>query len=96
MDKVFVDSDVILDFVLDRQPYAGDTACLLSLAYKKKIQLCTTALVFANALQKYAAIESKAQAIVTRNLQDYKLSNLPVMSPHAYLTQLNVDKTLQP
>lgn len=49
MDKVFLDTDVILDFLLDREPFAYEAARIFSLCDKKKISACTTALVFANA-----------------------------------------------
>lgn len=58
MDKVFIDADVILDFLLDREPFAHDAERLIGLCEKKKIYACTTAIVFSNAyyvLRKYAA-----------------------------------------
>jgi predicted nucleic acid-binding protein len=49
MDKVFLDSDVLLDFLLDREPFAHDAERLIGLCEKKKIYACTTAIVFSNA-----------------------------------------------
>ncbi len=48
MDKVFLDSDVILDFLLGREPFAKDAARILSLCERKSISACSTGLVFAN------------------------------------------------
>src|SRR5215213_9237265 len=47
--KVFIDTDVILDFMIAREPYALDAARIFSLSEKKEISICTTALVFSNA-----------------------------------------------
>jgi len=49
MDKAFVDTDVILDFMLAREPFAMDAARIFSLSEKKEISICTTGLVFSNA-----------------------------------------------
>jgi predicted nucleic acid-binding protein len=46
--KVFIDSDVILDLLAQRQPFYDDAARIFSLAYEKKIVIYTTAVVFAN------------------------------------------------
>src|SRR5215213_4195090 len=47
--KVFIDTDVILDFMIAREPYALDAARIFSLSEKKEISICTTGLVFSNA-----------------------------------------------
>jgi len=48
MDKVFVDTDVILDFMMDRDPYTDMTTILFSMADNRKIKLYTSGLVFSN------------------------------------------------
>src|SRR5579872_3993131 len=48
MDRIFLDTDVILDFLLAREPFAQDAARVLSLSERKAAHICTTALVFAN------------------------------------------------
>ena len=136
LNKVFVDTDVILDFMIARAPFVMDTARLFSLSEKKKITLCTTGLVFSNtyyilrklgphkkvieklnqlskfvdiiglsknvvknalesefsdfedALQHYAALSENATVIVTRNIKDYKHSELAVLTPDQYLKSL--------
>ena len=135
MDKVFVDTDVILDFLLDREPFTLDAARVFSLAEKKKLHACTTGLVFANAyyvlrklashkkvvekltelsqwvdiiglpkvavtnalksgfsdfedaLQYFSAMEAGVKIILTRNVKDYKHSELAVMTPEIYIRQ---------
>jgi predicted nucleic acid-binding protein len=49
MNKVFVDTDVILDFMIAREPFAADAARIFSLSERKKLFACTTGLVFSNA-----------------------------------------------
>jgi len=136
LNKVFIDADVILDFLIVRKPFVMDTARLFSLSEKKKITLCTTGLVFSNAyyilrklgphkkvieklnqlskfvdiiglskdavknalesefsdfedaLQHYAALSENATVIVTRNIKDYKHSELAVLTPDQYLKSL--------
>ncbi|MBL7829036.1 MAG: PIN domain-containing protein [Saprospiraceae bacterium] len=42
---------------------------------------------FEDGLQYYAAIENEADMIITRNLNDFKSSKLPVITAQTYLTQ---------
>jgi predicted nucleic acid-binding protein len=46
--KLFVDSDIILDLLAERPSFYEDSAKLFTLAYRKKIELYTTAVVLAN------------------------------------------------
>ena len=48
MNKAFIDTDVILDFLTNREPFALDAARIFSLSENKKISICTTGLVFSN------------------------------------------------
>jgi predicted nucleic acid-binding protein len=48
MQKVFVDTDVIIDFLIDRKPFSEHAAIILSLSEYKKIQVCISVLTFAN------------------------------------------------
>jgi predicted nucleic acid-binding protein len=49
MDKAFIDTDVILDFLIGREPFALDAAKIFSLSERKQVSICTTGLVFSNA-----------------------------------------------
>lgn len=137
MDKVFIDTDVILDFLLNREPFSLDAARIFSLSERRKINACTTGLVVANAyyilrklsthakvteklllltnfidiiplpktavltalqsdfndfedaIQNFSAMESKLTVIITRNVKDYKHSELVIMSPDTYLTSIS-------
>jgi predicted nucleic acid-binding protein len=45
--KLFIDSDIILDLLAGRPLFYDDAARIFSWAYKKKIELYTTAVVLA-------------------------------------------------
>jgi predicted nucleic acid-binding protein len=49
LNKAFIDTDVILDFMIAREPFALDAARIFSLSENKEIIVCTTGLVFSNA-----------------------------------------------
>lgn len=132
--SVFLDTDVVLDFLAGRQPFMINSAKIFSLAQKGEINIFISPLTFSNcyyilrkvakhdkvisklvdlldfvdvtrmnkrsveqalksdfkdfedALQNYSAIENdKIVAILTRNLKDYKKSEISVMSPETYL-----------
>lgn len=134
MSKAFIDADVILDFLIAREPFALDAARIFTLSEKKQISICTTGLVFSNAyyvlrklgshqkvmeklsqlaklidiiplskvsvlqaldskfgdfedaLQHYAALSENIKTIVTRNVKDFKNSELAVLTPDQYLS----------
>ncbi|MCL2220132.1 MAG: PIN domain-containing protein [Chitinispirillia bacterium] len=46
--KVFIDSDAILDLLAQRKPFYDNAAKMFTLAYNKKIEIYTTAVVLAN------------------------------------------------
>jgi predicted nucleic acid-binding protein len=46
--KVFIDSDVILDFLSQREPFCVHAGRLIALGHQKKLTLYTTAVVLAN------------------------------------------------
>ena len=134
MDKILLDTDVILDFFFDRAPFSDDSAQILSLCESHDIKGFITPVILSNtyyllrqqakhekvieklkelvqildvlsinkavileslnstfkdfedALQNFAAQSSnKIDVIVTRNIKDYKDSELVVMTPENYL-----------
>ena len=76
--KVFVDSDIILDLLAERESFYDDAAKIFTLAYKKKIELFTTAVVVANVFYILRKIKSNEEA--KRQLRDLRLlvSILPI------------------
>ena len=134
--RALLDTDIVLDVILAREPFAKVSADLLDLneqglfeayisgitpinifyiAHKAKVggdlkeairqllltvRVCTIthnilnqalALPFADyedAVQHASATASQIDAIITRNLDDYKNATLPVFSPTDFLNQL--------
>jgi predicted nucleic acid-binding protein len=134
--RVLLDTDVVLDVMLARLPFAQTAAQLLDLADKglfeayissitpinifyvarkaksigdlkqalsrllKAVRVCaidhsmlTSGLSlpftdYEDAVQHAAATASQLDAIVTRNLKDYKNATLPIFSPTDFLNQL--------
>lgn len=134
MDKVLIDTDVILDFFFDRQPFSEYAAEVFSLCELKSIQGFVTPVIcsnvyyllrrtakhekvidklnqlltiadvlmmdknvivmalsskfkdFEDALQNYAAVNAgNVDAILTRNVKDFKNSEIGVLTPEDYL-----------
>ena len=134
MEKVLIDTDVILDFFFDRMPFSEESSQILSLCEKKEIQGYVTSIMvskiyyllrktakhekvidnlkmllnvvnvtttnkkvvvealnsefkdFEDALQNFSAQnDEKITIILTRNVKDYKTSNLSIMTPENYL-----------
>lgn len=46
--KVFLDTDIIIDFLIDRQPHANAATQILDMAEKKHIVVCSSVLSFNN------------------------------------------------
>ena len=58
MTDLFIDTDVIIDFIIDRQPFSKDAARLFTLIDRKKVKGYTSALCYSNLyyiLSKYEA-----------------------------------------
>ena len=134
MNTILIDTDVILDLLFDRQPFADDATKILALCEEGKLKGFVTPVAISNtyyllrktashdkviehlkmllaivdialmtketvmaalnssfkdfedALQNYSAeSDIEISVIVTRNIKDYKLSNLAVMTPEEFL-----------
>jgi len=48
MNQLLLDTDVVLDFFLDRQPFAEDAARILTLCEKKQLQIFVTPVLISN------------------------------------------------
>lgn len=137
MDNVLIDTDVILDFFFDRQPFSEYAAKVLVLCELKTIEGFVSPVIVSNvyyllrktaghakvieklnqlltiidvinmdkdvvqlalnskfndfedALQNYAALKHGAiDVILTRNIKDFKNSELGIFSPEDYLKAL--------
>ncbi len=140
MDNVLIDTDVLLDFFFDREPFAEYSAEILNLCEKNKLNGSTTPVIISNvyyllrktakhdiiverikqllsiidiikmdknavfsalnsefkdfedALQNYSAIENgEIEVILTRNLKDFKKSELAILTPETYLKGKTLD-----
>lgn len=134
MENVLIDTDVILDFFFDREPFAEFATEILNLCEENKIKGFTTPVIICNtyyllrktakhdiviekikqlltivdvlqidkevvldslnsdfkdfedALQNYSAVKNgKISIVLTRNIKDYKKSEMAVMTPETYL-----------
>ena len=134
MDKILLDSDVILDLLFDRKPFSNDSALILSWCELKEIQGFVTPVIISNtyyllrknsphekviaklkqlisivdvlimdkevvvnalnsrfidfedALQNFSSVKSKnVNTIITRNVKDYKNSELNILTPSNYI-----------
>ena len=139
MDKVLIDTDVILDFLFDRKPFSEDAAQILSWCENEKIQGFVTSIMLSNiyyllrktakhekvienlkmllnivdvittnkdtvldalhsefkdfedALQIFSAQHhNEIKGTITRNIKDYKRSNLVVMEPETYINLVKI------
>jgi predicted nucleic acid-binding protein len=133
MEKVFVDMDIILDLLSERDLFHVHSAALFSRADKGEIKLFVSSLSFANlnymlsrqynadqarkkllkfktlvtvlavtdkiidlalssdfkdfedGIQYFTSIENNVKIILTRNLKDFKTSEIPVMTAEGFL-----------
>lgn len=134
MDNVLIDTDVLLDFFFDRDPFAEFAAEILNLCDEKKINGFTTPVIISNvyyllrkiakheiiieklkqlltiidivkvdknvvlsslnsdfkdfedALQNFSGVQNeKINIILTRNIKDFKKSELAILTPEIYL-----------
>jgi predicted nucleic acid-binding protein len=63
MDRIFLDTDVILDFLLDRDDFSEASVFLLTLGDLGKITLFSSGLVFSNCYYILRKISTHAKAI---------------------------------
>ncbi len=90
MQKVFVDTDVIIDFLTDRKPYSGHSAFILSLAEYKAIQVCVSSLTFANCyyiLKKYSSHSN----VITKLIQLAEIVEITDVTKKVILNSLKSD-----
>lgn len=134
MQKLFADTDIVIDLLSARQPHYPYAAELFSLADKGNLKLFVSSLTFANthyilsrqlssakarklsfkfktlvtvlevndkimelalssdfndfedAIQYHTALENELSVIITRNLKDFKKSQITILTAHQYLS----------
>lgn len=98
--KVFVDTNVIIDLLAKREPFYEAAAKIFSLADMRRCtaavdertvrqSLSTTSRFrdIEDAMQHYAVVHSECEAIITRNVKDFKQADIPVFSPDEFLKE---------
>jgi predicted nucleic acid-binding protein len=138
MTDIFIDTDVIIDFLIDREPHSREAAIIFTLIEQKKLKGYVSSLAFSNLYYVLRKIEShnkviakldsisrfltilkvdqqtikyaiasgfpdfedsiqyncaldykKIDVLITRNIKDYKGSEIPVMTPADYLKMVS-------
>jgi len=70
--KVFLDTDVILDFLLDRKPYSDNIGLIFQLGLANILQICVSPTTITNLNYIIGRIENRTQA----NLKTKKILTL--------------------
>lgn len=133
MEKIFADTDIILDLLAQREPFYNASAKLFSSADKGEIKIYVSSLCFSNiyyllskqynadqakkkllkfkalvtvlsvtdkiidlslssdfkdfedGIQYYTAIENNIKILLTRNLKDFKVAEIPIMTAEQFV-----------
>jgi len=136
MNRVFADTDVILDFLLGREPFIEAITQIMQRAAEGELEVCVSSLTinnlhyiisrlqtrrkaltkirqllklvsvenigaaaisnaaaskfkdFEDAVQHFCAIEAGHKLIITRNVKDFKESELGVLTPDEFVSTL--------
>ena len=140
--KVLVDTNIVMDLLMRREPYQQEAAELFSLGEKNVIKLAASAIVnthyvlikevneikaqevlkrlkilihvlpvnnkildlslnsdfkdFEDAIQYFTSVVNNLEIIITRNVSDFKTSNLPVMTAGQYLNIYRLKQSIYP
>ena len=137
--KVFLDSDVLLDFFTAREPFLHEIKTIIHMGLNKDLELYTSSLIAANvhyfiakssnskmarnklekltrfikilnvgelelleaigskfkdfedAIQNACASNHNMDVLITRNIKDFKLSKLSVMTPKEFLVKIQIN-----
>ena len=71
MKKLFIDTNIVIDLLANREPFYEDSAKLFSLADKNKIKLSVSSLTFSNA--NYILQKTNSAAIAKEILRKFKI-----------------------
>lgn len=66
MRKVFIDTNVLVDLLLERDPWADDAAVIFSMADRKEIELLCCSLSFSTAVYLMQRMKYSRKEIVTK------------------------------
>ena len=77
-DRIFMDSDIILDLVARREPFYPAAAALFSLAEERRLTICSSSLIFANLFYILRKQTSAATAVTALQKLRLLITVLPV------------------
>lgn len=66
MRKVFIDTNVLVDLLLERDPWVNDAAAIFSMADRKEIELLCCSLSFSTAIYLMQRMKYSRKEIVTK------------------------------
>lgn len=89
MNKVFVDTNILLDLLLEREPWAEDAAILFSMADRKEIELLCCSLSFSTAVYLMQRFKYTRKEIVS------KLTIVKSISTVTTVSDSVIDRMLQ-
>lgn len=89
MKKVFVDTNVLLDILMERTPWANDAAVLFSMADRKEIELLCCSLSFSTAIYLMQRFKYTRKEIVS------KLSIIKSICTVTTVNEAVIDRMLQ-
>ena len=79
MNKVFIDSNIVIDFLTDREPFAIDAAKIFELSNQGKLKIYISSLSINNIHYIISRLESKKKAISLINQLLPLIEILPVV-----------------
>lgn len=85
--KVFLDTNVMIDLVIERKPFFEHIAEITAIAEKNKIKLFTSSLSFVNTF--YVASKVNAKELVIETLKKFR-----IICSVSIIDELNIDKSL--
>jgi predicted nucleic acid-binding protein len=90
MDHVLIDTDVIMDFFFDREPFAEYATEILNLCEEKKIIGFTTPVIISNVYYLLSKV-AKHQIIIEKIKQLLTIVDIVKMDKNVVLNSLNSD-----
>ena len=78
--KVFIDTNIVLDLLLQRRNFLSNAEKIFSLAYKGKIVLDIE-----DGYQYFTAKENNIRIMITRNVKDFLVDDISVVTPEEFL-----------
>jgi len=63
MTEIFIDTDVIIDFLIDRKPHSREAAIIFTLIEQKKLRGYVSSLTFSNLYYVLRKVESHSKVI---------------------------------